>query len=566
MAHKAGIERIADQVTGHFVPFVVAASAITFVAWIVRGYSGGCPEEWLDSAGAKDGGWALFAVQFAVAVLVVVSVLFGSLVQSLTLHALQACPCGIGLAAPTAQMVGTGLAARLGIVNYGGGQSFQNATSINVVVFDKTGTITRGEFSVAHHHLSANILPPSTFFRALELVEDTSAHPISLGLRAFCQHQVSFPPQQQAATTESIHLVRSEEIPGRGLAAVVTVDLTSYEVIVGNELLLKERDSVDPSPENTASLIAEWGAEGNSIVLVAIRPLSSTEDDSTPFTLTSLFAVADTPRPEAAYLVQQLETKGIATYLCTGDNEVTAHAIARKVGISSDCVRAGVMPAGKAEFISALQRGGANDRLEQLRARRSWWKRGRRGTGRVKVLFVGDGINDVVALTQADVGVSMGTGAAVALSSSDFCLLSSNLLSLLTVLALSRATFRKSESSLLLFGGAIDWAPIFEAKESRADHRFFAHSSHQLLLGCMLQPRPHARRSRSVLRPRRDQATSRLGLPRHGTVLGVGRRQLLAPSLHLPHPEGCKGLQGVRRRARRWLRGERSYCSLLIDS
>lgn len=335
-------------------------------------------------------------------------------------------------------MCGTGLAARLGIVNYGGGQSFQNATSINVVVFDKTGTITRGEFSVAHHHL---VISPPAFYHILEIVEDTSSHPISLGLRAFCQ-------QQSRSSTESIHLVRSEEIPGRGLAAVVAVDDQSYEVLVGNQMLLEERSTVDPSPEHTAELIAEWGSEGSSVVLVALRPLASVDDANPPFELAALFAVADTPRPEAAYLVQQLESQGIATYLCTGDNEVTAYAIAGKVGISHECVKAGALPAGKAEFISALQRGGANDRLEQLRQARPWWKRivRRRSNGRVKVLFVGDGINDVVALTQADVGVSMGTGAAVALSSSDFCLLSSNLLALLTVLALSRATFRKSES------------------------------------------------------------------------------------------------------------------------
>lgn len=188
-----------------------------------------------------------------------------------------------------------------------------------------------------------------------------------------------------------------EEIPGRGLAAVVAIGAEStFEILIGNKLLLHERDTVDHTPEHTAALVAEWGAEGNSIVLVALRSLSTSSAEPSPFTLAALFAVRDTPRAESSYVVSQLESQGIAVYLCTGDNHVTARAVAEQVGIRAACVKSGVMPVGKQEFIETLQRGGAEDRLMELRSKAGWWRRltTRGGKGRAKVLFVGDGVSN----------------------------------------------------------------------------------------------------------------------------------------------------------------------------
>ncbi|KAL8284089.1 hypothetical protein RQP46_004838 [Phenoliferia psychrophenolica] len=429
MAKKARIERVADLVTGYFVPVIVGIAGTTFGIWIVRGYSGSLPTSWLDPGGS----WALFAVQFAVAVLVV------------------ACPCGIGLAAPTAQMVGTGLAAQHGIVPYG--EAFQNATQIDCVVFDKTGTLTRGEFKVsAHHFFAAAPLSPQSLFKAILVVEETSSHPISVGIGAFCQAQ---PP-----TDDVVHLATAEEVPGKGLSGTIRVGADSFDILIGNERLLEERDTVysPEARERTSSLITSWANEGNSVVLVAVRPASTAPPS--PFVIADLFAVHDPPRDEAPVVILELERQGIAVFLCTGDNPVTALAVARQVGISEERVFAGVLPIGKRDVIEQLQRGAASDAIAAVQRRRSWWRRtfSRKNLARAKVLFVGDGINDIVALTQADVGVSMGTGAAVARTNSDFCLLSSNLLSLITLLALSKATYHKILTNFawaIFFNGAL---------------------------------------------------------------------------------------------------------------
>lgn len=326
---------------------------------------------------------------------------------------MQACPCGIGLAAPTAQMVGTGLAARLGIIPYGGGSSldrfsledrtdsdfgsgeaFQNATKIDCVVFDKTGTITRGEFKVANHELfdlpsSLDALSsPPTFWRALEAVEEASAHPISTGVRAFCQAQVA-----SSTSSTSLHLLTSEEISGCGLVGTVIVGTAQVELLVGNELLMSEHHAAygsDIDLSRATALIARWGASGQSLAIVAARQLPSPE-----FRIIGLFAVSDPPRKEAAYVVAELEKQGIAVFMCTGDNRATALAVARAVGIVEERVFAGVLPVGKQECIERLQRGGAADSIEAVRRTASWWQRVRRSRvdrSRAKVLFVGDGV------------------------------------------------------------------------------------------------------------------------------------------------------------------------------
>lgn len=340
-------------------------------------------------------------------------------------EAVQACPCGIGLAAPTAQMVGTGIAARLGIVPYGGGTSlarslsgrrecrrsvfageaFQNATKIDCIVFDKTGTITRGEFRVSNHELFDlpasldTLASPATLWRALNAVEEASAHPISTGVRAFCQAQIS-----STTSSTSLHLLTSEEIPGRGLSATVIVDTAQVEFLVGNELLMSDHQATygsDSDLSRSKSLVERWGSSGQSLAFVAVRQLPSSG-----FRIIGLFAVSDPPRKEAAYVVTELEKQGIAVYMCTGDNRATALAVARSVGIVEERVFAGVLPVGKQECIERLQRGGAADGIKAVRGRGSWWQRrkwARADRSRAKVMFVGDGVRPFLVLSKTEV-------------------------------------------------------------------------------------------------------------------------------------------------------------------
>ncbi|KDE07763.1 hypothetical protein MVLG_02033 [Microbotryum lychnidis-dioicae p1A1 Lamole] len=431
MGKKATVEKLADLITGVFVPCIVAIAVITFSIWVIRGYSGNLSKNWLDEAERSSGGWSLFAIQFAVAVLVV------------------ACPCGIGLAAPTAQMVGTGMAARLGIVPFGGGEAFQNATKIEAVCFDKTGTLTKGEFTVVRHRFYAVKgleWDRPTSMRIVKLVEESSTHPISIGVREFCTKHLGISEEPTAPVP--VALVHSEEIAGRGLKAMVNVFTSSLEVLIGNSTLLSEH-GLDLDHDTTA-LSDGWASDGCSIVFVAVRTKPLTQElPEGSFQILAAFGVQDQPREEARLVISALEKTGIAVFLCSGDHERTVRAVARSVGIADGCVFAQVLPLEKAKVVERLQLGLARTRIEELkRARRSTgWRRlfspSRRGTIRAKVAFVGDGINDVVALAQADVGISMGTGSSITLSSSEFCLLSSNLSALLTLFALSKATFNK---------------------------------------------------------------------------------------------------------------------------
>lgn len=418
MGRKASIERFADRITGYFVPAIVAIAGLTFGVWIVRGYSGSLPAEWLDERG--QGGWALFAVQFAVAVLVVVSLL--SFFARGRVGTDEGCRLvRVGLDLRLRRLRWSELGSQLVWVSFPTaevrpipsppfdryshdmdqlGEAFQNASKIDCVVFDKTGTITQGQFSVTSNSQYLSSLPtslttlisPSTFWKVIEVVEETSAHPISVGVQSFCRSQLS--TLEAGASTP--YLLTSEEIPGQGIKALVTIDAlgTQLEVLIGNALLLSSNSSIYPSPtlESTAQeSLHTWSSSGNSLVFLSLR-LAEPLDPTSQFYTVGLFALRDPPRPEAAYVIKTLvEEYRIPVYLCTGDNQVTALAVGKEVGIDGDRIFAGVLPMGKSEVIEGLQRGGARDAVERLR-KASWWRR-KRGEDRIKVLFVGDGVS-----------------------------------------------------------------------------------------------------------------------------------------------------------------------------
>lgn len=387
---RAPVERVADRITGYFVPFICLVGVTTFVVWLGLGLSGKLPIEWRDTT--KN--WAFWSLQFAIAVFIV------------------ACPCGIGLAAPTALFVGGGLAAHFGILVKGGGEAFQEASTLDCIVFDKTGTLTEGGEPVVTDYLwIGESLDEETVLAAVKAVEEDSSHPIARAVVNFCKDR----------TSESFQVKETSEIAGRGMKAsgspsTPDVDLA---ILIGNETLM--HDYAVPISTSTAHSLTLWKTEAKSVVLVAIKPATSTS-----WTLASIFSISDPIRPEAAHVIRSLQARNIDIWMISGDNPITAHAIGTKLNIAPSNIIAGVLPEQKAEKVKWLQASPS-----------------KRHHGRTTVAMVGDGINDSPALTNSDVGIAIGSGSDVAISAAAFVLLTSDLMALLTLIDLSRVVFRR---------------------------------------------------------------------------------------------------------------------------
>jgi len=245
--------------------------------------------------------------------------------------------CGIGLAAPTALLVGSGLAAKFGILARGGGEAFQEMASVDVVVFDKTGTLTYGsDPKVTECEFHADLrLPEADILSIAVELESTTSHPLAIAIRDYCSQRGSRP-----LTGEQFH-----EQPGRGLRAYFPE--LSCTAIIGNEAWMDEHrvqgyESLSPFSER-------WKQEGKSIVVVALC-LSESVGEPT-FAAAAIFAVADIIRPEAPEVIQWMKKQSISTWMLSGDNIVTASAVAALVGIDPSHVIAGVLPHEKVCFI-----------------------------------------------------------------------------------------------------------------------------------------------------------------------------------------------------------------------
>jgi heavy metal translocating P-type ATPase len=396
-ARRAPIERVADAITSHFVPLVVLIGVSTWIIWLALGLSGSLPASYRDT---NVGGWPLWSLQFSIAVFVI------------------ACPCGIGLAAPTALFVSGGLAAQHGILVKGGGEAFQEASGLDCIVFDKTGTLTEGGEPTVTGYECLSADDEKTVLGMVQRLEDSSSHPVGKALVAFCETREA----------ESISVNHITEIPGKGMRGMFmpnSQDQQEVEILLGNEALMF-------GPHVTATLDV-WKEQGKPVALFAMSvPLQSlaTSEADTRRTLSAVFAVSDQIRPESASVVQALQSRGIEVWMLSGDNLTTARAIGRMVGISEGNVIAGVLPDQKGEKIRHLQQ--------------TLVCKGRRSAGkRATVAMVGDGINDAPALTIADVGIAIGSGSDVAISSAEFVLMSSRLTSLLILIDLSRIVFRR---------------------------------------------------------------------------------------------------------------------------
>ena len=357
---KAPIQRVADRVTGWFVPAVLVIAALTFAGWITLG-----PDPRLT-----------LALTSAIAVLII------------------ACPCAMGLATPTAIMVGTGKGAEHGIL-IRDGRALEHAQRITTVVLDKTGTITSGQPSVTLVSPSTGI-DEQTVLRLAAAAERGSEHPLAEAI-VRAADEAGVPP---------LEATEFEAIPGRGVRAVVE----GHAVLAGTDAFLRE-SGIDTAA--VAGVAEESGARGASPVLVA-------RDGR----VIGVIAVADTVKPSSADAVRRLRRAGLDVWMITGDRRATAEGIGRLVGIGPDRILAEVLPAGKAE------------RIEELRARGE------------RVAMVGDGVNDAPALAAADVGIAIGTGADVALEASDVTLVGDDLRGVATAVELSRATMRTIRENL----------------------------------------------------------------------------------------------------------------------
>jgi Cu+-exporting ATPase len=349
---KAPIQRLADQISGIFVPVVLAVAAATFALWWLLG-----PEP---------------KVTLALAAFITVVII--------------ACPCAMGLATPTAIMVGTGRGAEAGIL-VRGGEALENAHRVSAVILDKTGTLTRGKPAVADV-VPVGDLAPDDLLRLAAAVEAGSEHPLAGAiLLAARERGLAFPGGDGFEATA-----------GGGAEATVEGRL----VLVGSARFLAGHGVI----------VGELAAAGEARAAVGHTPVFVAVDGLPA----GLIAVADPVKPESAEAVRALHAAGIEAWLVTGDHRATAEAVAAKVGIPPERVRAQVLPGDKAGVV------------DELRAR-----------GMV-VAMVGDGINDAPALAAADLGVAIGTGADVAIEASDITLVGGDPRGVVAAIALSRRT------------------------------------------------------------------------------------------------------------------------------
>jgi Cu+-exporting ATPase len=355
---KAPMQRMVDTISSYFVPAVLALAALTFVVWALFGPS------------------LIFALTATIAVLII------------------ACPCALGLATPTAIMVGTGKAAENGVL-VKGGEALEMTRKVDAIVLDKTGTLTRGKPAVT------DVVPAEGFseeelLRLAAAAEVGSEHPLAGAIVARAKEQGLQLPESEGFGS----------VTGKGVRA--TVD--GREVLVGNRAMM---EGARVHPNGLERGAGELARGGSTPMYVAVDGRSA-----------GVVAVADTLKPESREAVEELGALGLEVWVLTGDNRATAEAVAAEVGIGPERVLAEVLPGEKAAKVEELQASGKT------------------------VAMVGDGINDAPALAGADLGIAIGTGTDVAMAASDITLIGGDLRNIVTAISLSRKTVGKIKQGL----------------------------------------------------------------------------------------------------------------------
>ncbi|OGQ87815.1 MAG: copper-translocating P-type ATPase [Deltaproteobacteria bacterium RIFOXYD12_FULL_56_24] len=363
---KAPIANLADRISLYFVPTVIVLAIIAGLAWYFLGQAE-----------------FPFALRIFIAVLVI------------------ACPCAMGLATPTSIMVGTGRGAQLGVL-VKSGEALEMAQKIDAIIFDKTGTLTHGRPELTDLHPVSPEMDRDRILFLVASAESGSEHPLA--------EAIVKAAREKGLTLAEV--VDFEAVPGRGIRAMVQGE----KVLLGNREFMTEQE-VAGLGEAVAQIAHGFAGAGKTALYCAADGR-----------LIALLAIADRLKAEVPATIRTLERMGIKIFMLTGDNELTARAIAAQAGISE--VFAQVLPDRKVEKVAALQAEG------------------------FRVAMVGDGINDAPALAKADVGIAMGTGIDVAIEAGDIVLMKGHLSGLLTALSLSRATMRNIKQNLF-------WAFIY---------------------------------------------------------------------------------------------------------
>uniref|UniRef100_A0A2K6SDC5 P-type Cu(+) transporter n=1 Tax=Saimiri boliviensis boliviensis TaxID=39432 RepID=A0A2K6SDC5_SAIBB len=418
---KAPIQQLADRFSGYFVPFIIIMSTLTLVVWIVIGFIDfDVVQKYFPNPNkhiSKTEVIIRFAFQTSITVLCI------------------ACPCSLGLATPTAVMVGTGVAAQNGIL-IKGGKPLEMAHKIKTVMFDKTGTITHGVPRVMRVLLLGDVatLPLRKVLAVVGTAEASSEHPLGMAVTKYCKEELGtetlgYCTDFQAVpgcgigckvsnvegilahsgcplSTPASHLNEAGSIPKEKDAAPQT-----FSVLIGNREWLRRNGLTISSDVSDA--MTDHEMKGQTAILVAIDGV-----------LCGMIAIADAVKQEAALAVRTLQSMGVDVVLITGDNRKTARAIATQVGISK--VFAEVLPSHKVAKVQELQNKGK------------------------KVAMVGDGVNDSPALAQADMGVAIGTGTDVAIEAADVVLIRNDLLDVVASIHLSKRTVRRIRINLVL--------------------------------------------------------------------------------------------------------------------
>ena len=437
---KAPIQGFADRVSAVFVPVVVSLAVATFFIWFMAGTYGFFPLYWLPEGHSI----FLFSLMFGIAVVVI------------------ACPCALGLATPTAVMVGTGVAAMNGIL-IKGGEALERAVGIKTVIFDKTGTLTAGKPRVVDYLMLQTDIPLETVVGLAAALESSSEHPIANAIISFYLTMkegktdpcYSVADVQYGKDSDQSHLRKNmeeerivedhyrtrlnefwnvgepqavESVVGSGLSGIVKIPVelpgssllrtwqehatgshptaVGVRVKVGNARFVNEDGIV--FPPDAEHYMTEMESRGCTVVMIAAAGR-----------LLGMISVMDPIKPEARGVVAALHQVGIQTVMLTGDNNRTARAIASQLGIST--VHAEVLPAGKVDVVRRVQEeSGANS-----------------------VSMIGDGVNDSPALAQADVGIAIGSGADVAIEAADFVLMKSDLEDVLMAFDICHKTFAR---------------------------------------------------------------------------------------------------------------------------
>ncbi|WP_315078195.1 heavy metal translocating P-type ATPase [uncultured Clostridium sp.] len=365
---KAPIAKLADVISAYFVPIVIGLAIISAIAWLLVGES------------------MIFALTIFISVLVI------------------ACPCALGLATPTAIMVGTGKGAENGVL-IKGGEALETTYKLNTIVFDKTGTITEGKPKVTD--ILVNNITENEILSLAASAEKGSEHPLG--------EAIVKEAEDRKLKLKEIN--KFNAIPGHGIEVLID----EKNIFLGNKKLMQEKN-VDISPLDAQS--ERLSNEGKTPMYISINS-----------ELKGIIAVADTVKENSKEAIETLHSMGIKVAMITGDNKNTANAIAKQVGI--DIVLAEVLPEDKANEVAKLQKDGD------------------------KVGMVGDGINDAPALAKADIGIAIGSGTDVAIESADIVLMKSDLMDVPTAIKLSKATIRNIKENLAwAFGYNILGIPV----------------------------------------------------------------------------------------------------------